>query len=189
MKFEQISIRFDKNPLRSWSFYDQGDCFSKSCKGKTEKRFWFFIKYVKNTRCLHSGQHEKIVPLKYTLYRFGAVYNFQTKNRPLVGKTTKRQTEIQYLCGVRSLISIIIILGLLCLSLRYTSFQHFNVSVREICHCVHPQNGVMLFHNSNSDKNGAPLQGAAIIMHSLLKPHQNIYATFTLPPMPRCLPP
>ena len=26
-------------------------------------------------------------------------------------------------------------------------------------------------------------------MHSLLKPHQNMYATFTLPPKPRCLPP
>ena len=67
---------------------------------------------------------------------------------------------------MRSLISIIIILGLLVLSPSYTLFQYFNVSVREICHCVHPQNGVMLFHNSNSDKNGAPLQDAAIIMHS-----------------------
>ena len=161
----------------------------KAVKGNIEKRFWFFIKRVKNARCLHSGQHEKIVPLKYTLYQFLAACNFHAPGRPLVGKTTKRQTEIQYLCGVRSLISIIIILGLLCLSLRYTSFQHFNVSVREFCHCVHRQNGVMLFHNSNSDKNGAPLQGAAIIMHSLLKPHQNMYATFTLPPKPRCLPP
>ena len=161
----------------------------KAVKGNIEKRFWFFIKRVKNARCLHSGQYEMIVLLKYTLYRFGAVYNFQSQSRPLVGKTTKHQTEIQYSCGMRSLISIIIILWLLCLSPNYTSFQHFNVSVREICHCVHPQNGVMLFHNSNSDKNGAPLQGAAIIMHSLLKPHQNMYATFTLPPKPRCLPP
>ena len=107
----------------------------------------------------------------------------------MVGKTTKLQAKMQYSCGVCSLISIIIRLWLLYLSPSYTSFQHFNVYVREICHCVHPQNGVMLFHNSNSDKNGAPLQGAAIIMHSLLKPHQNIYATFTLPPKPRCLPP
>ena len=50
---------------------------------------------------------------------------------------------MQHLCWVRSLISIIMRLWLLCLSLRYTSFQHFNVSVREICHCVHRQNGVM----------------------------------------------
>ena len=102
----------------------------------------------------------------YTLYQFGAAYNFQVPNQALVGKTTKLQAEIQESCGVRSLISIIIILWLLYLSLRYTSFQHFNVSVREICHCVLPQNGVMLFYNSISDKNGAPLQGAAIIMHS-----------------------
>ena len=45
---------------------------------------------------------------------------------------------------MRSLISIILRLWLLYLSLRYTSFQHFNVSVREICHCVLPQNGVMV---------------------------------------------
>jgi len=125
----------------------------------------------------------------YTLYQFGAAYNFQAPGWPLVGKTTKLQTKTQYSCGVRSLISIIMRLWLLCLSPSYTSFQHFNVSVREICHCVLPQNEINIFHNSNSDKNGAPLQGAAIIMHSLLKPHQNIYATFTLPPMPRCLPP
>ena len=41
---------------------------------------------------------------------------------------------------MRSLISIIMRLWLLYLSLRYTSFQHFSVSVREICHCVLPQN-------------------------------------------------
>ena len=46
---------------------------------------------------------------------------------------------MQESCGVRSLISIIIILWLLSLSPSYTSFQHFNVSVREICHCVLPQ--------------------------------------------------
>ena len=45
---------------------------------------------------------------------------------------------------MRSLISIIIILGLLVLSPNYTSFQHFNVIVREICHCVLPKNGVMV---------------------------------------------
>ena len=61
----------------------------------------------------------------------------------LVGKTTKLQAEMQESCGVRSLISIIIILWLLSLSPSYTSFQHFNVSVREICHCVHPQNGLI----------------------------------------------
>ena len=121
----------------------------------------------------------------YTLYQFGAAYNFQAPGWPLVGKTTKLQTKMQYSCGVRSLISIIMRLWLLCLSPSYTSFQHFNVSVREICHCFLPQNEINIFHNSNSDKNGAPLQGAAIITHSLLKPHQNIYATFTLPPKPK----
>ena len=65
---------------------------------------------------------------------------------------------------MRSLISIIIILGLLVLSPSYTLFQYFNVSVREICHCVHPQNGVMLFHNSNSDKNGAPVCEDAVLI-------------------------
>ena len=68
---------------------------------------------------------------------------FPIPQASLVGKTTKLQTETQYSCGVRSLISIIIILWLLYLSLRYTSFQHFNRFVREICHCVHPQNGLI----------------------------------------------
>ena len=62
--------------------------------------------------------------------------NFCIQQATLVGKTTKRQTEIQYLCGVHSLISIIMRLGLLCLSHNYTLFHHFNRFVREICHCV-----------------------------------------------------
>jgi len=70
----------------------------------------------------------------YTLYQFGIAYNYQAPGWPLVGKTTKSRTEMQPQCGVRSLISIIMRLWLLCLSPSYTSFQHFNVSVREICH-------------------------------------------------------
>ena len=65
---------------------------------------------------------------------------------------------------MRSLISIIIRLWLLYLSPSYTSFQHFNVSVREICHCILPQNGVMLFYNSISDKNGAPVCEDAVLI-------------------------